>query len=163
MALKQCPECKKEISGRAKRCPHCGFQQPRNVADTLYSIFLILILLSVGGVVIMVVVQTQKTNRAAAEFHRIADPALAAYGQIYSSPRPTQAKTLRRAMPSPLPQSDTEATLPGVVTITQSVSIGAAELPAGTRLEFVSKEGSEVHLRYAGVEYVIPISATDLK
>ena len=24
MALKQCPECKKEISDEANTCPHCG-------------------------------------------------------------------------------------------------------------------------------------------
>ncbi len=50
-----------------------------------------------------------------------------------------------------------------VVTITQSVSVGGDALPAGTRLEFVSKEGSDVHIRYQGQEYVIPISATNLK
>ena len=49
------------------------------------------------------------------------------------------------------------------VTIRQSISIGTDTLPAGTRLELVSKEGSEVHVRYQGVVYGIPISATDLK
>jgi predicted amidophosphoribosyltransferase len=25
MALFQCPECKREISDKAKHCPHCGY------------------------------------------------------------------------------------------------------------------------------------------
>ena len=25
MALIECPECKKEISDKAKECPHCGY------------------------------------------------------------------------------------------------------------------------------------------
>ena len=56
---------------------------------------------------------------------------------------------------------------PKTVSITQSVSIpfthGAVEVPAGTRLEVVSRDGSEVRIRYAGAEYVIPVSVTDLK
>jgi hypothetical protein len=55
-----------------------------------------------------------------------------------------------------------EVSPPRFVTITQSVSIGAVVLPVGTRLEFVSKEGSDVRIRYEGVEYAIPVSATDL-
>ena len=54
------------------------------------------------------------------------------------------------------------------VTITQSVSIPlpngvTAELPAGSRLKLISKQGSDVHISYVGREYVIPISATDLQ
>lgn len=45
----------------------------------------------------------------------------------------------------------------------RGVSAGSAVLPAGTRLDFVSQVGSDVHIRYRGGEYVIPISATDLK
>lgn len=29
MALVECPECGKEISDQAKRCPNCGYQKPR--------------------------------------------------------------------------------------------------------------------------------------
>jgi len=148
MALKQCPECKREISDKAKRCPHRAFQQPRNVADTLFSTFLILVLLSIVGVAIMVVVQTQKTNRAAAEFHSIADPALAAYGRVYSSPTPTRATTPSLRF----------------VTLRQSVSINGTVLPVGTRLRLVALEDpADVRVQYAGGEYAIPISATDLK
>lgn len=52
---------------------------------------------------------------------------------------------------------------PEFVTIKQPISLGADTVPAGTRLELVSKEESEVHVRYEGVVYGIPISATDLK
>ncbi|MGZ4965913.1 MAG: zinc ribbon domain-containing protein [Chthoniobacterales bacterium] len=27
MALKACPECGKEVSDKATRCPHCGFRR----------------------------------------------------------------------------------------------------------------------------------------
>ena len=117
------------------------------MADTLFSTFLILVLLSVVGVAIMVVVQTQKTNRAAAEFHSIADPALAAYGRVYSSPTPTRATTPSLRF----------------VTLRQSVSINGTVLPVGTQLEFLSRDRVEVGIRYAGAVYMIPISATDLK
>jgi hypothetical protein len=51
-----------------------------------------------------------------------------------------------------------------LVTLTQSVSISGTVLPVGTRLELVSLEGpAGVRVRYAGGEYAIPISATDLK
>ncbi|SRR6266540_1290793 len=55
------------------------------------------------------------------------------------------------------------ATPAQLVTITQSVLIGTEQLPPGTRVELVSTDGSIVHVRYSGVEYGIPISATDLK
>jgi hypothetical protein len=85
------------------------------------------------------------------------------------------------ATPSPPPEPDQRAKVPtdgvgveptGVsppqlVTITQSVSVplpyGTTVLPVGTRLAFVSRDGSDVRIRYAGGEYTIPISATDLK
>jgi hypothetical protein len=56
---------------------------------------------------------------------------------------------------------------PKFVTTTQpvsfAVSYGTIQLPPGTQLEFVSKEGSDVNIRYAGGEYLIPVSATNLK
>jgi hypothetical protein len=65
------------------------------------------------------------------------------------------------AIASPPSQSATPS--PQFVTITQAVSVGATILSAGTRLEFVSKAGSDALIRYKGAEYAIPISATDLK
>jgi hypothetical protein len=71
--------------------------------------------------------------------------------------------------PSPLDSHHAvEATpQPQFITTTQSVSFavsyGNIQLPSGTRLDFVSKDGADIHIRYQGVEYVIPISATDLK
>ncbi len=75
-----------------------------------------------------------------------------------------------KATPSSSPAPPVEATSSQTlrfVTITQSVSLplpyGATVLPVGTQLEFISREGSDVRIRYAGREYAIPISATDLK
>ncbi len=75
---------------------------------------------------------------------------------------------------SPPRQSDQQAKLadtavieatpqPESVAIAQSVSIGGEVLSAGTQLEFVSRQGSDVWVRYKGGEYAIPISATSLK
>jgi hypothetical protein len=52
---------------------------------------------------------------------------------------------------------------PKFVTITQSVFIGTEVLPVGRQLEFVSKHGSDVWVRYKDGEYAIPTSATNLK
>jgi hypothetical protein len=48
------------------------------------------------------------------------------------------------------------------VTIVQSISVDDVVLAAGSRLEFISKEGSQVHVRCGGKEYTVPIFATDL-
>ena len=52
---------------------------------------------------------------------------------------------------------------PQFVTITQSVLIDTEVLPVGRQLEFVSKRGSDVWVRYKNGEYAIPTSATNLK
>jgi hypothetical protein len=55
---------------------------------------------------------------------------------------------------------------PDLVSLKQPVRIvrpyGDTVLPVGTKLEFVSRYAAEVHIRYIGTEYAIPISATDL-
>jgi hypothetical protein len=55
---------------------------------------------------------------------------------------------------------------PDLVSLKQSVRIarpyGDTVLPVGTKLKFVSRDAAEVHIRYIGTEYAIPISATDL-
>jgi hypothetical protein len=54
-----------------------------------------------------------------------------------------------------------------MLTITQSVSVqspsGNVVLPAGTKIQLVARNGEKVQVRYAGGDYEIPISATDLK
>jgi hypothetical protein len=52
---------------------------------------------------------------------------------------------------------------PQFVTITQPVSIGSDVLPVGRQLEFVSKHGPDVWVRYKNGEYAIQASATNLK
>lgn len=50
MALIVCPDCKKEISDKAKSCPHCGFTfgeennaPPENKGGTILAIVFLLI------------------------------------------------------------------------------------------------------------------------
>lgn len=52
---------------------------------------------------------------------------------------------------------------PQFVTIIQPVVIDTEALPVGSQLEFVSKRGSDVWVRYKNGEYAIPTSATNLK
>jgi len=52
---------------------------------------------------------------------------------------------------------------PQLVTIIQPVVIDTEALPVGSQLEFVSKRGSDVWVRYKNGEYAIPTSATNLK
>jgi hypothetical protein len=53
------------------------------------------------------------------------------------------------------------------VTLRQDVLVqlpnGTVTVPAGTRLEFVSSDSSEVHVRYMNTEQAIPISAVDVR
>ena len=196
MALKQCPECKQELSETAKVCPHCGFKKPPAVSPA-FAAFLILVVCGIAAVAIMVVVQIQQANRAQAQFDETArrgESLIRAYkrsGLLSSTPTPSakpiapayesrQTKAAAQAPPPPPP--------PQFVTITQPVSVGSGALPAGTpfvgskatfyrgisarsavlpvgtRLDFVSQVGgSQVLIRYKGGEYMIPVSATDLK
>ena len=67
------------------------------------------------------------------------------------------------ATPTAMPVRD-----PDTVTITKPITIavryGSAGLAAGTKLPFVSRAGDKVRVRYYdGVDYDIPIAATDLK
>jgi len=48
------------------------------------------------------------------------------------------------------------------VTIVQSISVDDVVLAAGSRLELISKEGFQVHVRCGSGEYTVPIFATDL-
>jgi Uncharacterised protein family UPF0547 len=198
MALKQCPECKQEISQSAKLCPHCGFKKPPAVSP-VFAIFLILVGCLIAAAVIMGVVQTQQTNRAKAKLDeslRGADRMRQVYN-LFRSPTPRPSAQLNRSTPDVTP-ADRETKPPNkaaavttpppqFVTITQSVLVGSAApragtrfegltarffrgisasravLPAGTRLDFVSRVGSDVLIRYKGGEYIIPVSATDLK
>lgn len=82
--------------------------------------------------------------------------------------RPAEASAQAKVEASTaLDQRRAQDEAPKMVSITQSVSIplpyGTTVLPIGTKLEFVSRDRSEVRIRYMGAEYVITVSATDLK
>lgn len=47
MALTKCPECKKEMSSKAKSCPHCGFAKPEPTSFGCGSLILIAIVISI--------------------------------------------------------------------------------------------------------------------
>lgn len=52
MALSNCPECKKEISSKARTCPHCGYAPKKSSGCTsvvLFVIGLFIVMAIVGG------------------------------------------------------------------------------------------------------------------
>jgi hypothetical protein len=75
---------------------------------------------------------------------------------------PTLLFSSRAIKTTASPQTQSATPSAKFVTITQSVSVGGTVLPAGTRLEFLSKADADVLVRYKDGEYAIPISATDL-
>ncbi len=37
MAMTSCRECKKEVSGKASVCPHCGIREPGGLGDYIFG------------------------------------------------------------------------------------------------------------------------------
>ena len=56
---------------------------------------------------------------------------------------------------------------PTHVVLKQPIAVqlpyGNVVLSAGTELELVSKDATEVHIRYLGTEHAVPISVVDFK
>ncbi len=49
MVMTKCKECKKEVSAKAKACPHCGVKNPGfNAKDALKGLIVLAILVGVG-------------------------------------------------------------------------------------------------------------------
>lgn len=63
MALTACTECKKEVSTKAKVCPHCGVPHP--TVKTKDVIAGLIVLLSVGGIVASCVGGKSSSDEAA--------------------------------------------------------------------------------------------------
>lgn len=49
MAMTKCKECKKEVSAKAKVCPHCGVKDPGFSAQDAFKGFIVLLILIGGG------------------------------------------------------------------------------------------------------------------
>ncbi len=50
MALKQCKECKKEVSSSANKCPHCGVSHPTTTASDVLKGLGVLLVIVISGV-----------------------------------------------------------------------------------------------------------------
>jgi RNA polymerase subunit RPABC4/transcription elongation factor Spt4 len=138
MPLKQCPECKQEVSETAKVCPHCGYKKPP-AHSPVFLTFLILVVCGGAAVAIILGVHAQKMNRAKAELDETLRGA-AVYTRLLSL-TPTPRAQLNRSTPdvAPADQETKPATTaaaqtpaPQFVTITQPVLVGSGALPAGT-------------------------------
>jgi RNA polymerase subunit RPABC4/transcription elongation factor Spt4 len=154
MALKQCPECKRELSETAKVCPHCGFKKPPAVSP-VFATFLILVVCGVAAVAIILGVHVQQTNRAKAQLDeslRDADRMIQVYNRIFPSPTPKpppvapayesrrQTKAATETTPPPPP--------PQFVTITEPGFSG--QWPASCRDAFRGINGQIIQRRFNG-------------
>lgn len=144
--IRKCPFCSEDIKPDAKVCRYCGRDLPEpepsstQVRDlpaptTLTNPFTAGIWVAIGVVILGILIAYAKW---AAQSDSNTQPF---HGVVETTP----------------------GSSPQFVTLRQSISVGTETVPAGTRLELVSKEDSEVHVRYQNVVYGIPISATDLK
>jgi hypothetical protein len=112
------------------------------------------------------IVKTERADKALDESTRRADAYLhmlkAAHGTPAKISRtPESIGRLPSATPAPVRNS-------GTVTITRPISVtvqyGSVSVSVGAKLQFVSRTGDKVRIRYYdGADYDIPISATDLK
>ena len=75
MAIRNCRECKKEVSTKAVACPNCGAAQPKKTSFTTWLVAGLFALVAVAAVVANVQINSEKeATRAAAqaaEFKRI--------------------------------------------------------------------------------------------
>jgi hypothetical protein len=81
-----------------------------------------------------------------------------------SLPVPTAEPVIHYAVATatPVPRDPEAVTLTKPVSIT--VQYGVVGIPAGSKLRFISRAGDKVRVRYSdGIDYDIPISATDLQ
>ena len=51
MAMKECKECKKEVSSKTNKCPHCGVSNPTTTAKEMFQGMAVLFGLVLFGVV----------------------------------------------------------------------------------------------------------------
>lgn len=60
MALIQCPECGKEISDKAKKCPNCGYQIRK--INKLIPLLAAIVIIAICGIVIFQVLNSEKDS-----------------------------------------------------------------------------------------------------
>ena len=77
------------------------------------------------------------------------------------------ASKLASDLKSNAPPAATQPESPQTVTLTRPVVLqieyGSVSLPAGTKLQFISRDAANVRVRYMGADQLIPISSTDFK
>ena len=170
MPLVKCAECQQPVSRTAATCPNCGASVKYKPSFSFVLVVLIVIGLVVAGV-ISLVNQNQKTQHAKAELEdsmRGGDRLIAAYKQIYSTPKPSDASKRERdhapaAPPPPPPQAQRYTTAVLKRPTTFQLPSGNVTLPRGSQVEFVSREGPEVRVRYRNHQQSVPASDVDLR
>ena len=88
MALTNCPECKKEISSSAKKCPHCGYQ-PKSTGCFTYILYI-----SVLTIVLFIIINMFAPNSSGST---VIDDTRT-YEQSWRSPTNEELRTISKLM-----------------------------------------------------------------
>ena len=168
MPLVKCAECQQPVSTTAATCPNCGASVKYKPSFSFVLVVLIVIGLIAAGV-ISVFTEIQKARRAEAEFNDVTR-GVAVYSRIFSTPSPAESPALPNskvsepaAPPPPPPQAQIYRTAVLKRPTTFQLPYGNVTLPRGSQLEFVSRDESEVRVRYRGHQQSVPASDVDLR
>ena len=168
MPLIKCPECQQPVSSTAATCPNCG-KPVKYKPSFLFVLFLLIVigLIAAGGFSIFR--HIQQTEQAQANFDetmRGADGYIAAMKRLddhVAKPSPAQSKVSEPAAPPPPPLQPQIYTAVLKRPITFQLPSGNVTLPRGSQIEFISRDGSEVRVRYRGHQQFVPASDVDLR
>src|SRR6266511_6071000 len=180
--LRECPFCAEHVNPDAKVCRYCGRDLPAPAlaprppssaqipdrpdapAPTSPGVGTILTITLLVAVVIAVVIffsAKGESNRAALRKENqheqsapLASPAQPSTTPMQSTPSETPAE-----MPTANAEKPTHVVLKQPIAV--QLPYGNVVLSAGTELELVSKDATEVHIRYLGTEHAVPISVVD--
>jgi hypothetical protein len=168
MPLVKCAECQQPVSTTAATCPNCG-ASVKYKPSLSFVLFVLIVIGLIAAGVISVFISIQNAERAKAKFNDDTRGA-AVYTRIFSTPSPAMSPALANskvsepaAPPPPPPQTQIYRTAVLKRPTTFQLPYGNVTLPRGSQLEFVSRDESEVRVRYRNHQQSIRASDVDLR